>query len=97
MTNLSKTFHCSPSPISIILAVMVILILAALIVGTRTSPASQPHDPFVQMVEQQMSAAFQKPIYPGVTVTSPYCGCTAKYIGAKIDGRVYDFRIEKLD
>ena len=71
-----------------------IAIQAAPVPGFRT-------DPFVRMIEAQFAQNTHMPVEPGASAVLPNCGrgygCSVKYIGAKIDGHVYWFGIDKLD
>ncbi len=48
-------------------------------------------DSFVRLIEARQG------IYPGQTKVLPECSCTVRYLGTKINGRVYSVILEKLD
>ena len=82
--------------VKIVSALILAIAMLILALAFHANATAQP-DAFVVLLEQQLSVALQHPVHPGTTVTSPFCGCTAKYVGTKVNGRMYDIRIERLD
>ena len=54
-------------------------------------------DQFVRMIERRLSGDAHFAVAPGVTVTTPECGCTIRYLGTKIDGHIYAVYLDKMD
>ena len=58
-------------------------------------------DSFVRVIERQVGGDMHRPVVPGTTGPIPDCGdgigCTIKYVGAKREGHVYWFGLQKLD
>lgn len=74
-------------------------VLIVFLVATAAVAAAPRYgeDAFVRMIERQLSASAHFSIGPGVTITSPECQCTVKYLGTRIEGRHYHVDIDKLD
>lgn len=67
-----------------------LLLVAALISAAHGHPGFQS-DGFVRMLERHVG------IEAGETKVLPECSCSVKYLGTKIDGKLYTVVIEKMD
>ncbi len=65
-------------------------IFTALILFTAMGGASSTNS-FIQMLERREGVA------PGQTKVIPECGCTVRYLGTRVHGRIYTVELEKLD
>jgi hypothetical protein len=82
-----------------LLAASAIVVAAGLVVWLSGAHASTGFrtDPFVHLIESQISGASHVAIGPGTTVTIPQCQCSVKYLGTKIEGHLYMVYLDKLD
>jgi hypothetical protein len=71
-----------------------ILLPYSIILGAaaiNAAHAGYQSNSFVRMIEQHVG------IQPGEVRVLTECSCTVKYLGTKIDGRLYTIVLEKLD
>ena len=70
---------------------LVVAVVAIILIVAFRYAYSAGGDAFVRMLEAREG------MYPGRTRVIPECGCTVRYLGTRVNGRVYSVELEKLD
>ena len=67
------------------------ILLGAAVVNAAHGRGAFQSDGFVRMLERHVG------IEAGETKVLPECSCSVRYLGTKIDGKLYTVVIEKMD